>query len=79
MAAVGKLLFLLFLALIGFLLIKGLKKAPGARRDGGTKGRERAVEKMVACAHCGVNLPEGESVQAGGRHYCSEEHRRLSD
>jgi uncharacterized protein len=32
---------------------------------------------MVACAHCGVNLPESDSVRVGERHYCSEEHRRL--
>jgi uncharacterized protein len=32
---------------------------------------------LVACAHCGVNLPRSEARSAGGRHYCSEEHWRL--
>ncbi len=32
---------------------------------------------LVACAHCGVNLPKSEARSAGGRHYCSEEHWRL--
>ena len=33
------------------------------------------VEDMVRCAHCGVHLPKGESVQAGGQFFCSAEHR----
>lgn len=73
----GKLIFLLFLALIAFLLLKGLKRAARRKDDGGAPPRQ-AVESMVSCAHCGVNLPESESVRAGGRHYCSEEHRRLA-
>jgi len=77
MASVGKLLLLLFLALIGFILMKGLK-ARDRRKDSGVARRGPAAERMVACAHCGVNLPESESVRAGGRHFCSEEHRRLS-
>jgi uncharacterized protein len=72
----GKFLLLLFLALIGYLLFKVLN-AP-ARRDGQAKPRrDLPAERMVACAYCGLNLPEGESVRAGSRHYCSEEHRRL--
>ncbi|BAV33229.1 hypothetical protein SCL_0911 [Sulfuricaulis limicola] len=35
-----------------------------------------AVTKMVACAHCGMHIPESEAVRDGNRHYCSEEHRR---
>lgn len=33
--------------------------------------------EMVACAHCGLNLPRGEAVQDGSstRSYCSEAHR----
>lgn len=34
-----------------------------------------APEKMVACAHCGVHMPESEGVVAGARVYCSEAHR----
>ena len=33
-------------------------------------------QDMVACAHCGVHLPQGEALtDAGGRAYCSEAHR----
>jgi uncharacterized protein len=46
---------------------------PG-RNGTGTKGPER----MVACAHCGIHLPESESLSDDERRpYCCEEHRRL--
>ena len=34
-------------------------------------------EAMACCAHCHVYFPAGESVQAGGRDYCSSAHVRL--
>ncbi len=36
-----------------------------------------ASEKMVSCAHCGVYLPESDSVSDGGQLYCCEAHRVL--
>jgi uncharacterized protein len=33
-------------------------------------------EKMVVCAHCGVHLPQSDSVSGGGEFYCSEAHRQ---
>jgi uncharacterized protein len=33
--------------------------------------------ELVACAHCGVNLPRAEARAAGEGLYCSEEHARL--
>ncbi len=33
---------------------------------------------IIACAHCGLHLPEQEALRdAAGRAYCGEEHRRL--
>jgi uncharacterized protein len=41
--------------------------------------RKRAAappqERMVACAHCGVNLPQSDSVSESGRFFCNDEHR----
>ncbi|HLW05179.1 MAG TPA: PP0621 family protein [Azoarcus sp.] len=34
-------------------------------------------ERMLACAHCGLHVPESEALKAEGRFYCSEQHRRL--
>lgn len=33
------------------------------------------AEKMVSCAHCGVYLPESDSISDGGLSYCCETHR----
>ncbi len=37
----------------------------------------RQLQTMVACAHCGVHLPQADAVLAEGLPYCSEAHRRL--
>jgi uncharacterized protein len=37
-----------------------------------------AVERMVACAHCGLHVPASDAVvTAAGTGFCSEAHRRL--
>lgn len=57
------------------------------RRAGGRRTRdippaqgpaEQTAERMVQCAHCGVNQPIGESILAGGRYYCSPAHRQAA-
>ena len=35
---------------------------------------EREAERMVQCAHCGVNQPLSESILANGRYYCCAAH-----
>ncbi|MDR0224921.1 MAG: hypothetical protein LBI66_00750 [Burkholderiaceae bacterium] len=37
-----------------------------------------APQDMVECAHCGLHLPRSEAIEAGGRSYCSAEHRALA-
>jgi len=51
----------------------------GPRRDRGAGDEPPSTPQgeLVACAHCGVNLPKAEARSAGGRFYCSEEHWRL--
>ncbi|MDR0777805.1 MAG: hypothetical protein LBE81_14405 [Azonexus sp.] len=64
--------FLLLLALFGVLWWVWPKRAampPPVRPD-------PPVERMVACAHCGLLLPESDSIGDGERHYCSEAHHR---
>ena len=44
-------------------------KKPAAHGDG-------AAQAMIACAHCGVHLPQSEALaDAAGRLFCSEAHR----
>ena len=68
----GKLLILVLVALVAYLLWRGLRRperpARGAHGDG---------ERMVDCSQCGVHLPVSEAVEAKGRYFCSDEHRRL--
>lgn len=65
----------LVIILIGLWLVLTLiKRALASHRK--SSSDKPAVAKMVACAHCGVHIPESEAVHDGDSHYCSEEHRR---
>ncbi|MBI3524033.1 MAG: hypothetical protein HY066_05805 [Betaproteobacteria bacterium] len=66
-----KLLLFGLLAVIAYLVLRG----PGRRQP--VPPRAAPVQKMVACAYCGVNLPEIESVKSGEKHYCCDPHRAL--
>jgi uncharacterized protein len=39
----------------------------------------RVPVAMVRCRHCGVHLPEAESVRGHLGPYCGQEHRRLAE
>ena len=73
-----------YLLLVGLLiavvwLIRAGRR--GARRgDSSASSRagehsEPSREAMVACEHCGVNLPQGDALFADERWYCSDAHR----
>lgn len=32
-------------------------------------------QAMLACAHCGVHVPQADALMAGNRPYCCAEHR----
>lgn len=74
--AMSRLLFLVIVVVVVFWLLKSYRKRlpkesmPGEEMPG-------QAEDMVRCAHCGVHLPKRESVLAGGKCYCSEEHSRI--
>ncbi|PKO85814.1 MAG: hypothetical protein CVU18_18180 [Betaproteobacteria bacterium HGW-Betaproteobacteria-12] len=68
--------FLLLVALLGVIWWVWKKRAavpPSAPRP------DPRPEKMVACAHCGLLLPESDSIAAGDSFYCSEAHRQAAD
>ena len=69
-----KLLLLLVLALVAYLVLRS-RSGVGRRPPADTK--RPGSENIVACSRCGIHIPASESVEANGRHYCSEEHRRL--
>jgi hypothetical protein len=70
----GKLLLLVVAAIVVFFVLKGFKRT---NRGGPGPTGPHDGEQMVHCGHCGVYLPVSESVPEEGRHFCSDEHRRL--
>lgn len=67
----SKLLLIGLLALVVYLILRGAGRRQ--RKPPVTP----AAQSMVACAHCGVHLPESESLKSGDRHYCCEQHQEL--
>lgn len=73
-------LLLLLLALVGIWWVRrALNRPGGGDTPAGKQTAERGKgvpERMVACDHCGVHVPESEGVRDGDRFFCCEEHRR---
>lgn len=85
-----KYLIWIVLAIVIVLLIRALtplkrrhRDAPGAGRDGNPSADHRrdaadrrdTEDLMMRCNLCGVHIPSSDAVFAGGRVYCSAEHR----
>jgi uncharacterized protein len=73
---------LLLLVVVAFALwllkTKGRAAPPPSARPGTPKTPKSPLQpaQMLACVHCGVHLPQADTVQdAAGRVYCSEAHR----
>ncbi len=65
------LLLIAVLSIIVWLLARHRKQPPSNKVDPET------TEKIVVCAHCRIHVPESESIESDGRHYCCDEHRKL--
>jgi uncharacterized protein len=71
------LVLLLVVGVLGWLLW-GRSRRPGAERRTPKPPPDKApaAQAMVACAHCGVHLPQADALtDAAGRPFCSEAHR----
>jgi len=64
----SRLLLFIAVAVLIYLLIRIYRKGKPPKD-------KKNVEDMVRCAHCGVHLPKGESIQAEERFFCCAEHR----
>lgn len=71
----GKILFFLLAAVVGWLLFKGLLKKPDA--DKAREDSQNRPERMVKCDQCGVFMPESESAQLDGKITCRTPQRCL--
>ena len=69
-------LLLLLLVIVGALLLRNKLQGKGAAKVTPPQAG-KAPETMQRCAHCGVFLPRGESLEARGVRFCSREHERL--
>ena len=67
----GKLIFIVLCIVFAWWVLSIYRKSL-TRKEPPTAA---APEDMVRCAHCGVHLPKGESVQADGQFFCGTEHR----
>ncbi len=72
--------FLLLLLVVAFaiwlLKTKGRAVPPPAGRQAPPKAPQPAAQ-MLACAHCGLHVPQVDSLQdAAGLTYCSGAHRQ---
>ena len=65
----SRLLFIIAIVAVVYLLVRSYRKqAP-------QQDKTIAAEDMVRCAHCGVHLPKGESIEADGQFFCGAGHR----
>ena len=67
---------LILIALMGWIVWRLLApaKIPKVKKQPEMHG----VENVVACAHCGIYVPEREMLaDADGRRYCCAEHKKL--
>ena len=67
----------ILLVLLAIILIYWILRtlSAGKRRE---TGKSAPAPKMIACAHCGLHVPEGEAIKNGTKYYCCPEHKELN-
>ena len=73
----SKLFLLVLAAFVLYLLVKGFGRKASASARKPKEHASPAGERMVGCAHCGINLPQTEALEEDGAYFCGEAHRRL--
>lgn len=72
------LLLLVILAVVGLAFFGRRRPRPPAAPPSGKASAHADPQTMLACAHCGVHLPQAEAqMDVAGRPYCGEAHRLL--
>ena len=71
-----RLLLLIILAFLVFLAIRALRRFKSDKEN--SKPQSDLLEdSFVACAHCGVHIPQSDAIRSGSLMFCSEAHRQL--
>jgi uncharacterized protein len=68
---------ILLLLVVGFAVWAVIRNYQRSLDKPPASAGEKAVENMVKCAHCGVNLPRSEAIYSGGDFFCTPEHKQL--
>ena len=66
----SKLIFIVVIIALVYWWFKSYRKQP-PKQD-----KPVQTQDMVSCAHCGINLPKGESLSVDGQYYCCTAHSR---
>ena len=73
------LLVLLVVLVVAWMLLRRREPPAAPPKEGAAVDGKRtpaAPQPMLACAHCGMHLPQAEAqMDAAGRPFCSEAHR----
>ena len=73
------LLVLLVVLVVAWMLLRRREPPAAPPKEGAAADGKRppaAPQAMLACAHCGMHLPQAEAqMDAAGRPFCSEAHR----
>jgi len=72
----SKFLLLIFVVIGAWWLIKRLRGRDAAKDASESAANDPVPEQMVACSHCGLNVPQKEAISTGGRLFCCAEHSR---
>ena len=74
----------IFIGVVAWLWFNDTRKQQRRAREkaradtAGAPSSGTAIERMVACAHCGLHVPASDAIVTGiGASFCSEAHRRL--
>jgi len=72
----SKFLLLIFAVIGAWWLIKRMRGRDAAKDASEFAAGHPVPEQMVACSHCGLNVPQKEAIAIGGRYFCCAEHSR---
>ena len=72
----GQLLRIIIVLIGLWLVLQIIKRALAARQK--PSPDQPSLAKMVACAQCGVYVPETEAIRDGDNLFCCEEHRKAA-
>jgi uncharacterized protein len=66
----ARLLFWILLAGVAYAVARNWSRSAAGR----VRAADKPAEAIVACAACGLNLPQSEALAREDRWYCSREH-----